>query len=94
MLFIRHHLDTLMNVNIVEVSLVRSKNGDVVVYMPIIDYSCCLDSLEHLSFYEFTLIYKKKSLTKQLLFKGPQPQWASHFLKAQTFRHIVNAFRV
>jgi hypothetical protein len=34
MLFIKHLLDTLMNANIVEVSLERSVNGDVVTYTP------------------------------------------------------------
>jgi hypothetical protein len=45
MLFIMHLLNILMNANIVEVSLVRLENGDVVIYTPITYYSCCLDSL-------------------------------------------------
>jgi hypothetical protein len=57
MLLIRHLLDTLMN--IVEASLIRSKHGDVAIYTPITNYSCHLDSLEHLSLYEFTSTYKK-----------------------------------
>jgi hypothetical protein len=85
MLFIRHLLDILMNADIVEVSFVRSENGDVVIYTPITDYSCCPNSLEHLSLYEFTSTNKKIIFVKQLLFKEPHPQWASHFLKAQTF---------
>ncbi len=59
MLFIKHFLDTLMNADIVEVSVVRLVNGDVTIYTPTIDYSCCPNSLEHLSLYEFTSIYKK-----------------------------------
>ncbi len=60
-----------MNANIVEVSLVRSINGYSVIYTPTIYYSCRQDSLEHLSFYEFTLIYKKIASIKQLPFKEP-----------------------
>jgi hypothetical protein len=48
-----------MNADIVEVSVVRLVNGDVTIYTPTIDYSCCPNSLEHLSLYEFTSIYKK-----------------------------------
>jgi hypothetical protein len=47
MLFIKHLLNTLMHANIIEASLVRLENGDVLIYTPITDYSCCLDSLEH-----------------------------------------------
>ncbi len=75
-----------MNENVVEVSLVRSENGDVVIYTPVMDYSCCPNSLEHLSLYEFTSTYKTIASIEQLLFKEPHLQWASHFLKAQTFR--------
>jgi hypothetical protein len=38
-----------MIANIEEVSLVKSKNGELVIYTLIIDYSCHPDSLEHLS---------------------------------------------
>jgi hypothetical protein len=69
MLFIKHLLDTLMNANIVEASFVRSVNGDVIIYTPTIDYSCRPNSLEHLSLYEFTSIYKKVVSIKQLPFK-------------------------
>jgi hypothetical protein len=34
MLFIRHFLNILMNENIVEDSVVKSKNGDVDIYTP------------------------------------------------------------
>jgi hypothetical protein len=57
MLFIRHLLDTLMTTYIMEASLVISKNGDVAIYTPTMDYSCHPNSLEHLTFYEFTLAY-------------------------------------
>jgi hypothetical protein len=59
-----------MNANIVEVSLVRSINGDLAIYTPTTYYSCRQRSLEHL-FYEFTLIYKKIASIKQLPFKEP-----------------------
>jgi hypothetical protein len=59
MLFFRHLLDTLMNANIVEASFVKSKNGDVIIYTPTTNYSCHPNSLERLSLYEFTSIYKK-----------------------------------
>ncbi len=72
MLFIKHLLDTLMNANIMEVSLVKSKNGDVAISTPITYYSWCLDSLEHLSLYEFTTIYKKITSIQQFLLKKPQ----------------------
>ncbi len=49
MLFFKHFLDTLIIANIVEVSFVKSKNGDLVIYTPIIDYSCHPNPLEHLS---------------------------------------------
>jgi hypothetical protein len=65
-------LDTLMNANIMEVSLVKSKNGDVAISTPITYYSWCLDSLEHLSLYEFTTIYKKITSIQQFLLKKPQ----------------------
>jgi hypothetical protein len=70
-LFIKHFLNTLMNVNIMEASLVRSKNGNVAIYTPTMDYSCRRDSLEHFSLYEFALIYKKFVFVEQLLFKNP-----------------------
>jgi len=92
MLFIRHLLDILMNANIVEASFIRSKNGNVAIYTPTTNYSCRLDSLEHLSFYEFTSTYKKIASIKQLLFKEPHPQQASHSLKVQTFKHIINVW--
>jgi hypothetical protein len=38
MLFIKHLLDTLMNANIMEVSFVKSKNGDVAIYTPTTNY--------------------------------------------------------
>jgi hypothetical protein len=47
MLCIKHLLNTLMNANIIEASLVRLENGDVFIYTPITYYSCCLYSLEH-----------------------------------------------
>ncbi len=94
MLFIKHLLNTLMNANIVEVSLVRSVNGDVVIYTPTTNYSCHLDLVEHLSFYEFTSTYKKIVSIKQLPFKEPHLQRASHSLKVQTFKCIVNVSRV
>jgi len=50
MLFIRHLLNILMNANIVEASLVRSKNGYVVIYTPTTNYSDHPNSLEHMSF--------------------------------------------
>ncbi len=93
MLFIKHLLDTLMNANIMEASFVRSVNGDVTIYTPTTNYSCHPNSLEHLSFYEFTSIYKKIASIKQLPFKEPHPQWASHSLKAQTFKFIINVSR-
>jgi hypothetical protein len=83
-----------MNANIVEVSLVRSVNGDVVIYTPTTNYSCHLDLVEHLSFYEFTSTYKKIVSIKQLPFKEPHLQRASHSLKVQTFKCIVNVSRV
>jgi hypothetical protein len=94
MLFMKHLLNTLMNANIVEVSLVRSINGDVVIYTPTTTYSCHLDLVEHLSFYEFTSTYKKIVSIKQLPFKEPHLQRASHSLKVQTFTCIVNVSRV
>jgi hypothetical protein len=39
MLFIKHLLDILMNANIMELSLVKSKNGDVAIYTPTTYYS-------------------------------------------------------
>jgi hypothetical protein len=57
MLFIRHLLDILMDAYIMEASFVRLKNGDVPIYTPTINYSCCPNLLEHLSLYEFTSIY-------------------------------------
>jgi hypothetical protein len=63
-----------MNVNIMEASFVISKNGDVAIYTPIMDYSCHRDSLEHLSLYKFTSIYKKIVFIEQLLFKEPHLQ--------------------
>jgi hypothetical protein len=65
MLFIRHLLNILMTTNIVEASLVRSKNGDVVIYTPITDYSNHPNSLEHVSFYEFTSTYNNIFSIKQ-----------------------------
>jgi hypothetical protein len=56
--------------------------------------SCCPYSLEHLSLYEFISTYQKIPSIKQFLFKEPNPQQASHPLKAQTFRCIVNVFGV
>jgi hypothetical protein len=53
MLFIRHLLNILMNVDIVEASFVRSKNRYVVIYTPTTHYSNHPNSLEHVSFYEF-----------------------------------------
>jgi hypothetical protein len=79
-----------MDANIMEASLIRSKNGNVAIYTPTTNYSCHLDSLEHLSLYEFTSTYKKIAAIKQLSFKEPHPQQASHSLKAHTFKHIVN----
>jgi hypothetical protein len=38
-LFIKHLLDVLMNVNIMELSFVKSKNGDVAIYTPTTYYS-------------------------------------------------------
>jgi len=64
MLFFRHLLDTLMNASIVEASLVKSKNGDVIIYTPITNYSCDPNSLEHLFLYEFTSIYQKTNSIK------------------------------
>jgi hypothetical protein len=49
-----------------------------------------MSTLEGLSLYEFTSIYKRFSSIKQLILKKSYPQWASHSLKAQTFRCIVN----
>ncbi len=49
MLFIRHLLDVLINANIMEAALVRSKNGNVAIYTPTTNYSCYPGSLEHLS---------------------------------------------
>jgi hypothetical protein len=57
-----------MNAKIVEVSFVRSINGNVIIYTPTVDYSCHPNSLEHLSLYEFTSIYKKVVSIKQLPF--------------------------
>ncbi len=59
MLFIRHLLDTLMNANIMEASLIILENGDVAIYTPITYSSCHPNSLEHLSLYEFTSTYQK-----------------------------------
>ncbi len=92
MLFIKHFLDNLMNVYIVEVSLIRSKNGDVVIYTPTMDYSCHTHSLKHLSLYEFTSTYKQIASIKQLLFKKPRPQHVFYSLKVQILRCIVNIF--
>jgi hypothetical protein len=78
MLFIKHLLDTLMNVDIVEASFIRSVHGDVTIYTPTIDYSCHPNSLGHLSFYEFTSIYKKVASIKQLPFK---PSTSFPFIK-------------
>ncbi len=77
-----------------EVSFVRSVNGDVVIYTPTTNYSCHLDSVEHLSFYEFTSTYKKIVSIKQFPFKKPHLQRASHSFKVQSFKCIVNVFRV
>jgi hypothetical protein len=60
-----------MNANILEASFVRSKNEDVVIYTPIIDYSYCPNSLEHVSLYEFTSTYKNIFSIKQFQFKSP-----------------------
>jgi hypothetical protein len=59
MLSIKHLLDILENAKNVEALLVRSKNINVVVCSPIIDYSGHLDSLEDPSLCEFILTYKK-----------------------------------
>jgi len=67
-----------MNVDIVEASFVKLINGDVAIYTLTIDYSCYLDSLEHLSLYEFTSLYKKINSIKQLPFKEPHLQQTSH----------------
>jgi hypothetical protein len=72
MLFFRHFLDTLMIANIVEVSvsLVKSKNGDVVIYTPIIDYSCHPNSLEHLSLMSSPQFTKKLFPSDNLTLNG------------------------
>jgi hypothetical protein len=90
MLFIKHLLDTLMNADIMEASLIKLKNGNVAIYTPTMDYSYCPNSLEHFSLYEFTSTYKKFTSVDQLLLKKPHLQRASHSLKAQTLRCIVN----
>lgn len=59
MLFIKHLLDTLMNANIMEASLVILENGDLAIYTPTTYYSCRPNSLEHLFLYEFTSTYQK-----------------------------------
>jgi len=87
MLFMKHLLNILMNANIVEVSIIRSINGDVVIYTPTTIYSCHLDSVEHLSFYEFTSTFKNIVSIKQLPFKKPHLQKASHSC-------IINVFKV
>jgi hypothetical protein len=94
MLFIKHVLNTLMNAYIMEASLIRLKNGNVVIYTPTMDYSCCPNSLEHFFLYEFTSIYKTIASIEQLLFKKPHLQHASHSLKTQTLRCIVNVSEV
>jgi hypothetical protein len=52
------------------------------------------NSLEHFSLYEFTSTHKKIVSVEQLLFKKPHLQWASHSLKAQTLKCIVNVYEV
>jgi hypothetical protein len=93
MLFIKHLLDILMNANIVKNSFVKSKNEDVdILHTHKKLNSCCPYSLEHLSLCEFISTYQKIPSIKQLLFKEPNPQRASHPLKIQTLRCMVNVF--
>jgi len=89
MFFIGHLLNILMNATTVEYSLVRLKNGDVVIYTPITDYSNRPNSLEHVSFYEFTSTYTNKFSIKQFQFKSPHLQHhVSHALNVQTLKHM------
>jgi hypothetical protein len=71
MLFIKHLVNTLVNVDFMEASLVRLKNGDVAIYTPTMDYSCRSNSLEHLSLYEFTSTYKKLLPSNNFYSKSP-----------------------
>lgn len=93
MLSIKHLLDILENAKNVEALLVRSKNINVVVCSPIINYSGRLDSLEDPSLCEFILTYKKVAPIKELQFKEIHLQQGSHSLKAQPFKCIVNISR-
>ncbi len=93
MLSIKHLLDILENAKNVEALLVRSKNINVVVCSPIIDYWGCLDTLEDPSLCELTLAYKKIAPIKQLQFKEVHLQQGSHSLKAQPFKCIVNILK-
>ncbi len=94
MLFIGHLLNIIMNATIVEASLVRSKNGDVVIYTPIIDYSNCPNSLEHVSFYEFTSTYTNNFSIKQFQFKSSHLQHVFHALNVQTLKHISMSLKL
>jgi hypothetical protein len=75
---------------LVDVSLLRLGNIRFALCFSTMDYTCCMDSLELMSFYEFTSSYKKVPSLKHLPIKEPHPQQHLHSIKACKFRKIVN----